>query len=414
MQRRLLVTSALAVAGFAGSPALTPALAADGIRLSVGGFFKEAYMVVIDDDQEGEIGKDHAADGFFNDAEIHFTGSTVLDNGLEVGARVELEGETDSGFDSDLETNGGQIDEAWVWFAGGWGELRFGAEDEALANACVTPPGGTGNFSAFSPNQWGANANRDVFHGFADTFSSNTVCTGVDDSADAQKVVYISPNFGGFQLTASYTPESSTESHDDGGGPHIGMPPTDLGKSRHNFSTYVTYQYDAADWGITAGLGGAWEGHAEDGDFDTFVQEEDFYQAGVNLRFGNFSVGVAGEYFHDIASSGDDDVHQLVDSWSAGIGMAYAMDAWTFGAQYSYRATNADIDFTGVDADHVDIGQHRAVVTALYALGPGISIDGELGYTWLDVDPAEDIFSEGQQNDNYDAFELGIGTTITF
>ena len=94
--------------------------------------------------------------------------------------------------------------------------------------------------------------------------------------------------------------------------------------------------------------------------------------------------------------------------------MAYAMDAWTFGAQYSYRATNADIDFTGVDTDHVDLGQHRAVVTALYALGPGITVDGELGYTWLDVDPAEDTFFEGQRDDNYDAFELGIGTTITF
>ncbi len=410
MKRFVLGSTSLLGVGLMAAPAL----AADGIKLTVGGFFKEAYMVVVDDDQDGEIGKDHATDGFFNDAEIHFTGSTVLDNGLEVGARVELEGETDSGFDSDLETNGGQIDEAWVWFAGGWGELRFGAEDEALANACVTPPGGTGNFSAFSPNQWGANANRDVFHGFTDTFSSNTVCTGVDDSADAQKVVYISPNFSGFQLTASYTPESSIESHDEGGGPHIGMPVTDLGESRHNFSAYVTYQYEAADWGLTAGLGGAWEGHAEDGDFDTFIQEEDFYQAGLNLRFGDFSVGVAGEYFHDIASSGDDDVHQLVDSWSAGIGMAYAMDSWTFGAQYSYRATNADIDFTGVDADHVDIGQHRAVVTALYALGPGITIDGELGYTWLDVDPAEDIFFEGQKDDNYDAFELGIGTTITF
>ena len=412
MKQQLLGTSGLIGLGLIIA---TPALADDGIKLTVGGFFREAYMVVIDDDAEGEPGFDRNVDGFFNDAEIHFVGSTVLDNGLEVGARVELEGETDSEFDSDLETNGGQIDEAWVWFAGGWGELRFGSEDEALANACVTPPGGTANFSAFSPNQWGANADRDVFHGFAGLNSSNTVCTGVDDIADAQKVVYISPVFGGFQLHASYTPESTTKSHTNGGGPHIGMPPTDLGSSRHNVSAYLTYQYDAADWGLTAGLGGAWEGKAEDEFVDPlFVEEQDFYQAGINLRFGDFSVGVAGEYFHDISTGGTDDEGNRTDSWSAGIGMAYAMDAWTFGAQYSHRSIRADIDFNGVDSDHFDIDQDRAVLTALYALGPGISIDAELGYTWLDTDPKEDIFFEGDSADDYDALEFGIGTAISF
>lgn len=188
----------------------------------------------------------------------------MLDNGLEVGARVELEGETDID----------QIAEAWIWFSGGWGELRIGAEDEALANACITPPGGTGNFSAFSPNQWGANADRDVFHGFAGINSSNTVCTGVDDSADAQKLVYISPLFGGFQLTASYTPESSTESNLDGGGPHLGMPETGIGASRHNVSAYLTYQSEGANWGLTAGLGGSWEGKVEDEFVDDLFAEE--------------------------------------------------------------------------------------------------------------------------------------------
>jgi predicted porin len=412
MKRVLFGTTGLATAFLTAS---TAAIAADGIKLSVGGYFKQAYMIVADDDDEGEPGFNRNINGFFNDAEIHFVGSTVLDNGLEVGARVELEGETDSPFDSDLETNGGQIDEAWIWFSGGWGELRIGAEDEALANACITPPGGTGNFSAFSPNQWGANADRDVFHGFAAINSSNTVCTGVDDSADAQKLVYISPLFGGFQLTASYTPESSTENNADGGGPHLGMPETDIGASRHNVSAYLTYQYEGADWGITAGLGGSWEGKVEDEFVDPLsIAEQDFYQAGVTLSFGNFSVGIAGEYFYDISTGHTDDEGNKTDSWSAGIGAAYVMDAWTFGAQYSHRRIRADIDFNGVDSDHWDIDQDRAVLTAIYALGPGITVDGELGYTWLDTDPAEDIFFEGNSADHYDAFEIGIGTSLTF
>jgi len=190
MKRVLLGSSALIGAGLLSSPAL----AEEGIKLAVGGYFKTAYMVVLDEDGEGERGNERNTDGFFSDAEIFFTGSTVLDNGLEVGARVELEGETD----------GDQVDEAWIFFSGGFGEVRIGSEDEALANACIVPPGGTGNFSAFSPNQWGANDDNGNSNGgvsFLGGLNSNTVCDGVDDVSDAQKIVYITPNFAGFQLT---------------------------------------------------------------------------------------------------------------------------------------------------------------------------------------------------------------------
>src|SRR5262245_47039925 len=172
VKKTLLAGSALIGAGLATSPAF----AADGIKLGIGGYFKEAYMVTFDDDSEGELGNEHNTDGFFNDAEVYFQGSTTLDNGLEVGARIELEGENDND----------QIDEAWVYFSGGFGEVRLGSDDDALAGACLLPPGGTGNFSAFSPNQWGANT-IGIIGDNAVALSSNTACTGVDDSSDAQK-----------------------------------------------------------------------------------------------------------------------------------------------------------------------------------------------------------------------------------
>ncbi len=87
----LLGSTALFGAGMMANTAM----AADGIKLGVGGFFRTAYMATFDDDSEGEPGNERNTDGVFSDAEIHFTGSTVLDNGLEVGARVELEGEDD-------------------------------------------------------------------------------------------------------------------------------------------------------------------------------------------------------------------------------------------------------------------------------------------------------------------------------
>src|SRR6185295_8580282 len=180
----LLGSTALFGAGMMANTAM----AADGIKLGVGGFFRTAYMATFDDDSEGEPGNERNTDGLFQDAEIHFTGSTVLDNGLEVGARIELAGEDDPG---------SQIDEAWIFFSGGFGEVRMGSLDDALAYSCILPPVAAGSFSASSPDQWGAN-----------TLISNPACVGVDESdgGDAQKLLYFSPTFAGFQLAVSYTP----------------------------------------------------------------------------------------------------------------------------------------------------------------------------------------------------------------
>src|SRR5687768_9348540 len=121
VKKTLLASSAVLGVGLMASPAF----AAGGITLGVGGYFKTAYMVNFDDDGEGDLGNERNTDGVFSDAEVHFTGSTILDNGLEVGARVELEGEDDTSPDGD----GDQIDEAWIYFSGGFGELRMGSDD---------------------------------------------------------------------------------------------------------------------------------------------------------------------------------------------------------------------------------------------------------------------------------------------
>jgi hypothetical protein len=383
MKKVLLGTTALLGAGLVASPAF----AADGIKLGVGGFFKEAYMVVFDDDSEGELGNERNTDGFFNDAEVHFTGSTVLDNGLEVGARVELEGENDND----------QIDEAWVYFSGGFGEVRIGSQDDALVGACLLPPGGTANFSAFSPNQWGAN--NDAFAAGFPALTSNAACIGVDDKEDAQKIVYITPSFGGFQLALSYTPEGGAEDHIDGAGPHIGMPVNADGESRHDVAAYATYSYEGDGWGLNAGAGGSFTGHIEQQPGPD-ADERQFYQGDVNLTFGQFAIGAVIEYYNNLFTldTGDD-----VDAWVAGGGVAYTMDAWTFGAQYSHQL--AEVQGGGDD----DFTMDRAVLTANYALGPGINLDGEVGYTWLDTDP-----ETADNVDDYQALEIGIGTAITF
>ena len=409
MKRALLGTTALIGASLG---AAAPAAAESPIKLSVGGFFRTAYMVVLDDDDSGpensfpEPGDDKAEDGVFSDAEIHFVGRTVLDNGLEVGARVELEGEDDSV----VMGEGDQIDEAWIWFAGGFGEVRIGSDDEALANSCILPPGGTANFSAFSPNQWGANSLSSFPFGNV----SNSACTGVDDRGDAQKIIYFSPLFHGFQLSASYTPNPDTERHGDGGGAHLGMPTKDVEDADSDASVYLTYSYQGNNWGLTWGGGASWEIDTDSTEFTDF-KDQDFYQTGLTVDIGAFSVGGVFEYFNDLDSSSSIgfDFREDREAWVAGGGIAYVHRAWTFGAQYSYRQDTFRQHLLGDDTE-IEMVQQRAVATVNYALGPGINLDGEVGYTWRDFDPEVEGFDGFSGDDDYEGLEIGIGTALSF
>jgi hypothetical protein len=385
MKRPLMATTALVGINILSNGAHAEA----PIRLAVGGFFREAYMVNFDDDGEGELGNDRNTDGFFNDAEIFFLGETTLDNGLSIGARVELEG----------ETFGDQIDESWIYFSGGFGEVRIGSNDDALVGACILPPGGTDNFSAFSPDQWAANISP-----FAPDFpalTSNAVCIGVDDKEDAQKIVYMTPVFDGFQLRISYTPNGGDETHNDGVGPHIGMPDNADGESRHNVSLYGTYEYEGHGWGLTAGFGASFEGQVEQ-QSGPDRREQRFYQGGLNLRFGAFSGGGVFQYYDNLASlKGGDDA----DAWVAGGGVAYDFGHFVVGAQYSHQLSEVDRGSGASDRFTMD----RAVMTTTYPLGPGVDLDGQIAYTWIDTDP-ESVNGE----DDYHAFEIGLGTAITF
>ena len=385
MKRILLGSTTLAgVAAMAGA-----AQASDGVKLDIGGFFQTVYQGVFDDKGNNDFGDHRNTDRFVHNAEVWFKGETTLDNGLTVGARVELEGEDDAD----------QIDEAWIHFVGGFGEVRIGSTDEALVGACILPPGGTDNFSAFSPNQWAANVSP-----FAPDFpalTSNAVCIGVDDREDAQKIVYMTPVFGGFQLRLSYTPNGGDERHGDGVGAHLGMPTNSDGESRHNVSAYGTYELVRETWGLTAGLGASFEGHVEQQPGDD-QREQTFYQGGVNLTFGAFSIGGVFEYYDNLLSfKGGDDA----DGWVAGGGLAYDFEDFVVGAQYSHQSTEVDRAGGGND----DFTMDRAVVTAIYPLGPGIDLDAEIAYTWIDTDPES---ADGV--DDYQSLEIGLGTAITF
>ena len=371
LYRLLLGTTALA-----GLQALAAATAAsDGVKLSLGGFLYNAFGATFDDDSEGEIGDDVNTVGIGHDGEIQFEGEVTLDNGVTVGARFDLEAG---------DEDGDQFDQSYGYFSGGWGELRVGLVDGAAGSSYMLPPGSTSNFGPYSPNNIGAVLSPGLF----DPENSITV------RDKPIYLVFFCPSWCGFSFGASFTPNDDEKAYNAGdnvdGSWRANKPE---GSASNNVGLNVHYEHEGDGWGVVAGAAAYIEGDVNKaGPEDA---EQAGYNAGVNMSLGSWTFGVAGTYFTN--ENGQDQ-----DLWLVGTGFTYAWDAWTLGAGWAHGTR----DVTGFsDDDQLD----RAGVTAIYEMGPGISLVAGVFYTWAEAaDDADD------PADGYDAIEFSVGSAIEF
>jgi len=201
MRKILLGTTAVvslalaAPAAFAQTAAPAPSLAgAGGPTIRLGGYFDFSYGVVSDSaDKAGGTGgraagsQSRATTDFRNDAEIFLYVDGRAANGLQYGAVFELQ------MDNMAATGSGQgvdFDEMYGFVKGAWGELRFGAEDGAAGLMQVRPPTVLG---------LGTSADWDEF-----LPAGNQIIASFQDNADATKIIYMSPQFSGFDFGFSY------------------------------------------------------------------------------------------------------------------------------------------------------------------------------------------------------------------
>jgi len=404
MKKALLGTTALIAAGLA----VGDAYAADGVKLSIGGRYMGAAGVLFAEDADG-YDEDRATRNyvFKQDVEVYFLGETVLDNGLTVGARVELEG----------QTSGDQIDAVYAYFSGGFGEIRFGDTAEAMAQMCYLVPSASAIFGADSPNFNFSNAavagpgntaiNGEAFPGYAAT---NGTCYGLDDKST--KIVYFSPNFAGFSFAASFTPDNTEDTRNtvDGAGTRF---KDDPGQNSENLSVAgnFTHDFNGVNWVV--GGGATWSLDREASPND----ERHDYNAYAQVGFSGFTVGGAFGYRGSRGSDGSDDL-----IWGGGV--TYNWDAWTVGLGYTHAtyeilqpghvfvaATTggAGTAIPGVTStsDIVDYSNVFAL-TGSYALGPGIQIDGVVEY--------DDYQGSGElgRSSDFSGFSVGLGTLISF
>ncbi|MEM7238899.1 MAG: porin, partial [Pseudomonadota bacterium] len=166
-----------------------------------------AYFGYAGSDVDNE--PDAEFDGFDvkNESKIIFTATTALDNGIEIGAEVALEGSTDED----------QIDESFLFIESSFGRVELGSRVSAGYTMFYSAPdvsllgtndGLTGDFVPYDEEAGSVFVGNDTGFG---TLNSTFIENGGNDNA--QRFTYFTPRFSGFQLGVSYARDPGEDSN---------------------------------------------------------------------------------------------------------------------------------------------------------------------------------------------------------
>ncbi len=378
MRQYLLGTTAIVVSGLAAGSTM----AAQGVQLGIGGYYGAAAGLLLSQDSgSGDPGQ-HTRDVVFRqDVEVHFKGETTLDNGLTIGARIEMEG----------QQSDDQIDEVWAYFKGGWGEVRFGDQDDATEDLQYLIPSASNIFGVDTPYFEFSNSHGNNFSN--GSFQTNS--TLLQMSGDATKVMYFSPTFAGFSFAVSFAPDRRGEDTysywSQSGGTTLS---NNSGQIQNVVSAAVNFDHDFNGVSLATGVGFS-EGQFESTGGNHNVDMTWAMDGHLDVTFSGFTIGASGLWRDNWQSASG------ADYWVAGLGVVYNWDAWSVGLAWSH----GDYEYanSGSSSDRIDIIEF----TARYDLGPGISLDAMAGYAAQNSGG-----NTGHQDDN--SWETGVGFYIGF
>jgi len=359
MYKRLLASTALVAAGVvgvsAGAQAQT-APAAAPLSVTVGGYIEQYFGYGKNKDGvQGTLASDALSAGtatvlakptrWFqgNDAEVWFNVKGTLANGITVGARIELEGNTEAD----------TIDESYMFIEGAFGRLELGTTDEAGAKTHVSSPG--------IGKAWGVGKSTAQDHIIVPTNvaagSGQLRFTGVNGNEDQNNVSYYTPRFAGFQLGATYTAgrHQDIDRPDDKAVTRTGAWAAGLNFTRNfsGFNVEASAAYSHADSLDNAAAGTA------GGD------DEKAYAAGLRLGYAGFELGGAYKKLK-------------FGSFSANTGKV-----WEVGGAYTFGPAKVGLQYMsakgeGSTAIAADDKYRMINFGANYTLGPGVDLFGNI------------------------------------
>jgi len=376
MKKTLLATTAIVGATLLAAPANAGTVGSrDSYAVTLGGvFWFSAY--VKDEDVSAANGRGY---GFtVSESEVHVGASATADNGIKYGVNVELNAGA---------ADGTAADEAWAFLASdAWGRVELGDQDDATNrmqlgawNAVKGAGGPFGGLGDLNTVFGGVGGNGDGFLARADW--------QVFTTSDATKATYISPRFSGFQIGASWTPDSGAAS----GGSAVAN--SDANGSFENtlgLSANYVGNFDDVRVGVSVG----WEhGTDENGATNAAeIEDLDIWGIGGNVSFAGFTVGAHYRDFGDTLLTGVQTAAgaDAGDQWSVGVG--YQAGPWGVSAWY----LTGEMDNTNAAARTTELTRYG--LGAGYAVAPGWALRAEL--TFLDHENARTAVGVGGTTDN--------------
>jgi outer membrane protein OmpU len=254
--------------------------------------------------------------GFFMDNEIAIEAVVETKTGLIIGSNVEL----DVSFADEA-----LVDEAVLFFSGGFGRLELGQDDGAEAVMFVgayLAQAGTGGI---------------------DGYAANLPSIAVQSSDDATKATYFTPRTAGLQLGGSFTPEH------DGFASSIGLGANWLGAVRDvdlNLAAVAIFarseddeEEGLADWAIGSLIGIANLHFGASFVQRTRAGRADIANLGLRYDFGEVSAS-AGYAYDDSPDDGRQDVFVLA-------GHVQLLEGLFLSADVSYNTNDPAADPAG-------------------------------------------------------------------
>lgn len=320
----LLATAAFASLAHLGA---TSASAAEW-NVSVGGFMEQWFGYA-----DSSIANTDAFDQQ-GDVEVHFKPTITLDNGIKIGAMVQLEGKTDAD----------QIDQQFAYIEGSFGRVVIGSENSAPALMSLGVPSVGAGLDDGDLANWIAGINGDLV---------STTPNFTRDEDSAEKITYFTPRFYGLQLGASYVPEIAEDID--------AAPNNNNGVRDDAFGFGANYDRSFGDFAFGASIG-----YMEYGDDKAAVGDTPTnFGVGLSLGYGDFSIG--GSY-NDLKDS----VSGNIESY--GVGLTYGSGPFSVSLGYIH----GEDDGANTEADGFELG-------AAYDLGPGVQAIGSIYYAEQDT-----------------------------
>jgi outer membrane protein OmpU len=332
MKKFLVATTALVAVA-------SVAQAADPIKINVGGYMNQ-WVGYTHQDEDGQ--EDFAEVTQRSETELYFRGSTKLDNGLTVGVNIDRY--------SDRADSTGD-------------DVFMSISSDSLGTVKLGQTKGAAYGLSHGPSDVGI-GNNDGDHDswIKDNVVDSNQTMTASESNDGQKMVYLTPNFGGFQAGASYgldTNDSAALSTNSGivnvGGAGGAQTAVDAG---------VAYNGDFGGVKVGVDVTGQWNNPT--GSTGSTVENRKAYRTGANIEVAGFNLGASYRKTNNEGNAKNIDA-----------------SGWNVGVSYATGPYAVSVSYQEMDQDNATLTTQEDTaktwaVGGQYDLGAGVKLAGSV------------------------------------